>query len=181
VRGFWSGELDYFAFYESFGLSIEQGLTAAWYEGAAMCGILPEELTIDEMKQLRFRIAEQMNYLAPFAEAIEAGSKANKGKLTPLFNRAQLWINRYSDVKNEAKVSACKDQKLKWVLGLTEKHCRTCAALNNKVKRASFWKKLGVRPQNAPNPKLECEGWLCDCDLVPTDEPVTRGVMPSLP
>lgn len=163
------------------GRAIERGITSAWYEGAAQCGILPEELTIDEIKMMRFRISEQMNHLNSFAEAIESGSKENKGKLTPLMQRAQLWVNRFNSVVNEARVMACKDQKLKWVLGATEKHCRTCAALNGKVKRASFWKKLGVRPQNAPNPMLECEGWLCDCSLVPTDDPISRGAMPSLP
>ena len=181
VRGFWNSELDFFTFFESFSISIERGLTAAWYEGAAQCGIEPDEMTIDEMKLLRFKISEQMNYLNRFAEVIEAGSKENGGKLTPLMKRAQLWVNRYNDVRNEARVSACKDSKLKWILGLTEQHCRTCFALNGKVKRASFWKILGVRPQNAPNHLLECEGWLCDCELSPTDEPVTRGAMPSLP
>ena len=112
---------------------------------------------------------------------VKDGSKENKGKLTPLLQRAQLWVNRYNDVKSEAQILACKDQKLRWDLGLTEKHCRTCYALNGKVKRASFWKKLGVRPQNAPNYLLECEGWKCDCGMVVTDEPLSRGAMPSLP
>lgn len=181
VRGFWSGAYDYYRFFEEMGRAIDRGLTSAWYSGAAECGILPEELTVDEIKIMRFRVSEQMNYLNQFAETIETNSKANKGKLTPLMKRAQLWINQYNSVMNEAKVLACKDQKLKWVLGMTEQHCRTCSSLDGKVKRASFWQKLGVRPQNAPNHLLECQGWNCDCSLVQTDEPVSRGAMPSLP
>ena len=181
VRGLWTGVYDFFRFYEEMGRAIERGITSAWYDGAAQCGVLPEELTIDEMKVLRYRISQQTNYLNRFAEVIEAGSKENGGKLTPLMQRAQLWVNRYSDVKNEAQILACGDQKLRWDLGATEQHCRTCYALNGKVKRASFWKKLGVRPQNAPNALLECGGWKCDCDLVVTDEPISRGAMPALP
>lgn len=181
VRGYWTGVLDGVSFFESFLLTIERGFTSAWYEGAAQCGILPEELTIDEVKALRFKIAQQTAYINRFADAIEVGSKENKGKLTPLLQRAQLWVNRYNDVMNEAQVMACKDQKLRWDLGATEQHCRTCYALNGKVKRASFWKTLGVRPQNAPNLLLECEGWRCDCSFNPTDEPLSRGAMPSLP
>jgi hypothetical protein len=189
VRGYWTGAIDGFAFFESFlvtierGLTaaIERGLTAAWYDGAAACGILPEELTVAETKELRFRIAQQTNFINGFAEDIERGSKANGGKLTPLMQRVQLWVNRWNDVRNEAQVMACKDQKLMWELGATEKHCKTCFALNGKVKRASFWKSLGVRPQNAPNPLLECEGWKCDCRFIQTDEPLSRGAMPSLP
>lgn len=181
VRGFWTGAIDYVAFFESFMFAIDRGLTAAWYDGAAQCGILPEELSVEEIKVLRFRIAQQANHINRLAEAIEQGSKANKGKLTPLMKRVLLWVNRYNDVKSEATMMACKDQKLMWELGATEVHCRTCFALNGKVKRASFWKKFGVRPQNAPNSLLECEGWRCDCRFVPTDLPLSRGAMPSLP
>lgn len=181
VRGYWSGALDYVMFYETFSITLEQGLTSAWYAGAAMCGILPEELSVEEVSELRYRIAEQSQHINRFAEAIERGSKANKGKLTPLLQRVQLWVNRYNDVKNEAQVMACKDQKLVWRLGATERHCRTCSALDGKVKRASFWRKIGVRPQNAPNNLLECGGWKCDCSFNPTDLPLSRGALPALP
>lgn len=181
VRGFWSGNLDYFGFYDAMYATIDRGLTLAYHEGAQQCGILPSELTIDEIRDLRFNILEQINYLAGFADDIELNSKKNGGKLTPLLTRAQLWVNRYNSVRNQAQVSACKDQKLMWELGATEQHCRTCFALNGKVKRASVWKRAGVRPQNAPNPLLECEGWKCDCRYIVTDSPITPGPLPSLP
>jgi hypothetical protein len=161
--------------------TIERGLTLAYHEGAQQCGIATDELTIDEIKDLRFNVLEQVNYLAGFADDIELNSKKNGGKLAPLLTRAQLWVNRYNSVRNQAQVSACKDKKLMWQLGATEQHCRTCFALNGKVKRASVWKRAGVRPQNAPNPLLECEGWKCDCSYVTTDLPITRGPLPSLP
>ena len=71
----------------------------------------------------------------------------------------ELWVNRYRDVRNQAKVLACKDEKFVWRLGATENHCSTCPRLDGKVKRGSQWEKSGIRPQNPPNTELECGGW----------------------
>jgi hypothetical protein len=181
VRGLWSGTFDVPQFFSAMHTAISRGFTLAWYDGAEECGISPEELSIDEIRELNFRIDRENLFVVNFANAIVIGSKANGGKLTPLFTRANLWINRYDDIKNHARVLACKDKKLIWELGATEEHCRTCNALHGKVKRASIWLTAGVRPQNAPNDLLECEGWNCRCTLTPTDLPMSRGRLPSLP
>ena len=73
-----------------------------------------------------------------------------------------------------------KDPKLRWVLGPTKTHCRTCSKLSGKVKRASWWRD-NVMPQQPPNESLECQGWKCGCVLEPTDEPLSRGRMPNVP
>ena len=59
-------------------------------------------------------------------------------------------------------------------------NCRTCLALDGKVKRASFWDTTGVHPQ-ATNGTLECNGYNCGCELIPTDEPLSRGPLPNVP
>jgi hypothetical protein len=181
VRGFWSGALDYDQFWEVMDSAINAGLTSAWYEGARECGIEPSELTPDEKAELRRRQIGELTHVGNFAAEVDAGSKANGGKLAPLFQRAEAWILRARDVMNQARVMACGDQKLMWELGITEKHCRSCAALNGKVKRASYWQQMGVRPQNPPNYLLACGGWLCDCRLVPTSAPLSKGPLPRLP
>ena len=173
----WTGAINYFMFYETFSITLEQGLTAAWYEGSAMCGILPEEMSLEEAMTLRYKIAEQRQYINGFADAIEAGSKENKGKLTPLLQRAQLWANRYNDVRNEAKLMACRDQKLRWDLGSTIQHCSDCLSYSGRVYRASTWRRHDIRPQH---PGLECQGFKCGCQFVPTDELATRGRPPLM-
>lgn len=89
-----------------------------------------------------------------------------------LLARAPLWANRYSEAYNRAVglILAETGGRLKWVLGETEEHCASCAALNGIVALASEWEVLGVRPQGAPNGKLECGGWQCDCSLESTDQ-----------
>ncbi len=159
VRGLWTGVLDRGQFRQSMFNTIETGIIDAWNEGAKECGIAPDELSEDELNTRDERIAQERSHVSEFGQAIQDGSRSNGGKLTPLFKRLDLWTNRYRDVTNEAKVMACKDEKLVWILGPTEKHCKTCPRLNGKVKRGSFWRNAGIRPQNPPNGLLECGGW----------------------
>lgn len=179
VRGLWTGAIDRGQFLEIMGLAIDQGLAAAFAEGAKECGITPDEYTDRELQALREAQSQEEMQVLPFAEDIMANSKANKGRLGPLFQRAEMWILRYKDLVNRGRTFACSDGKFRWDLGPTE-HCRTCSALAGQVRRGSFWRER-VLPQNAPNHLLECKGYRCQCTLEPTEEPVSRGRLPNLP
>jgi len=147
-------------------------------------GVQPSELTPEERLAMQSAIYSEINELDGFAVLIEQGSKANGGKLAPLLQRAELWAGRYDDVVNRAKLMAGKDQKLQWTINYTrvvKVNCPSCLKLSGKIKRASYWQREDVHPQQPPNPKLECEGWQCGCGLVPTDEPCTPGPLPKLP
>lgn len=180
VYGLWAGHLDRFTFVDSMVRSIDRSIRRAWFAGAAQCGIQPAELTVAEMDSMREMINSQFGYLVSFADSIEANSRGN-GLLKGHYARAQLWINRYNEATSKARMMACADGKLVWRLGATEQHCRTCNALDGQVRRTSVWNASGVKPQSAPNPLLECEGWNCGCSLTPTDLPISRGRLPSLP
>jgi hypothetical protein len=144
-------------------------------------GLNPADITPQEQIALDARINDEFRHILPFGRDIEAGSKANKGKLRPLMNRAQAWTLRARDVSNQAKTMAQNDPKLMWVWDPAKEHCTSCERLNGKVKRASFWEASGVRPQNPDNPFLECRGWKCGCTFVVTDRPLSRGPLPRLP
>lgn len=178
VRGLWMGAMDYDQFFQAMESAIRLGIPQAWYEGARECGVTPAELTPEERLAMQSVIWDEYNYINGFALAIEAGSKANGGKLGPLMNRADLWVNRYKDIVNRAKTMACGDKKLTWVFGKTEEHCSSCLKLVGKTKRASQWEQAGIRPQM---PTLECGGWRCDCSLQPTDAPMSMGPLPRIP
>lgn len=184
VRGLWTGRLDYEQFFANMMGAIRRGFTQAWYEGAKECGIAPNELKPEERLALEAAINSEMQYIDGLGAYVVANSKANKGKLGRCFTRTKAWINRYNSLKNQAKLSACGDRKLKWVLHgahFTEDPCRSCRVLDGKVKRASYWQAQGVQPQNAPNDKLICQGFQCGCAFFVTDEPLSRGPLPRLP
>lgn len=178
VRGLWSGVITFEQAFESMLATIRTGLTQAWESGAKEAGIKPSELTEQEIAALNERIFEENNRLSPFLESIEAANRENDGSLTTHYNRAELWVNRWLDIQNEAKTMASSDPKLEWVLGRTEQHCRSCLRLNGKVKRASYWQQVEIRPQSPPNSALSCEGWRCDCRLLVTDRAISKGPLP---
>jgi len=177
VRGLWSGAISASQFNSVMKADIDRNLTKAWDEGAKECGVKPDEYTDAEHLALAEGILKEQGFVEGFAADVQANSKANKGKLTPLFGRLEMWVNRYNDFKNQAKAMVCKDAKLEWIYGDT-RHCSTCLALHGKVKRASQWQASGILPQQPPNDMLECGGWRCQCHLEPTDKPVSKGPLP---
>ncbi|MHA1942365.1 MAG: hypothetical protein ACW97P_11700, partial [Candidatus Hodarchaeales archaeon] len=121
----------------------------------------------------------EQNELAPdFLRVVNEQSKKNGGKLQPLLQRLEMWINQYSSAKQQSEAMACADEKRVWRIGRTE-HCRTCLALNGQVRRMSFWLN-NVLPRNAPNEKLICKGFNCQCELLKTNKPLSRGRLPGL-
>lgn len=103
-------------------------------------------------------------------------ARVDKTPLEPLLQRAKLWANRYNESYNNGVhlIELQMGGKEVWRLGRTEKHCPDCEKLNGIVAYASEWEASGYEPQNAPNSKLKCGGWNCDCSKDPTTERVTR-------
>ena len=132
---------------------------------------LPDYLS----ESLEDMILGQYDYVDSFYRSI-IDARVDGTPIAPLLQRAELWAQRWTEAYNEAmRLMAIENgQKLVWNLGLTEEHCPECAALNGIVARASEWDTLNIRPQNAPNDKLTCGGWRCDCSLEITDQRRTR-------
>jgi hypothetical protein len=182
VRALWKGLIDADQFYDWMSSAIWRGLTSAWYAGAEECNIQPTELSPAERSALQLVVAEEINHIGDFAASIIGFSKERGGKLANHLNRAKMWTVRWQDVHTRARIMACGDKKLKWVLGPTKEHCVSCdVKLNGKVKRASYWASVGVMPQAPVNPKLECKGFRCLCTMVETTDRATPGPLPSLP
>lgn len=170
VRGLWSGALSRSQFNSSLSTVIKGELTTAWSEGAAECQVQADELTEDEIKARDAFIKEQQSYVSGFGGDIREVDKLSKGKLQPLFERAEMWVNRWNDAKNQGKLLACGNKKMTWLIGPTESHCRDCSKYNGKTYRASAWG--DIRPQS---PNLACHGYRCLCSFQVTDKRASRG------
>lgn len=184
VRALWSGALDYDQAFALMLDTVRIGLTSAYHEGASECGVQPSELTPTERIGLARIIADEQSHIAGFLDYVQAHNKASGDKLAPMLGRAEAWGLRYYDVYTRARLIACADRKLEWMINhvrVVKENCDSCLRLNGKVKRASYWKQHEVQPQNPPNPKLKCGGWKCGCGLVETDKPLSRGPLPRLP
>ena len=178
ARGLWSGVFTVDQFEDEMRIAINRFLNHAFDEGAEVFGVTPDEYTKEEFKAIGDIIKNEVSRISNLADFIVENSKENEGKLSKVFDRINLWVNRFNDMVDLAKVMVGKDQKLEWILGSTKSHCKTCLALAGKVKRASYWEKIGLRPKNPPNDKLECGGWECQCRLEPTKKPLSKGTLP---
>ncbi len=170
---FFRGETDAFQFIDDYVYSIGNQLGKAWREGARDVGVDPRDFADEDLAKLDAIIASEHEYILGLATDIEnariAGYTLDEFR-TGFYSRVDLWVNRYNETVNAARIWFGGRQKLEWVLGATEKHCLTCSKLNGMVAYASEWQASGFQPQAAPNTMLECGGWRCDCELKPTDK-----------
>jgi len=180
VRGLWNGAMDEVGFFNAFRSAIDREFENAWKQGMADVGLDFADITPEERNALDQMKVDERQYIFGFADDIIANSKANGGKLAPLLDRVEKWVKRYTNLRNQAKQMAQNDPLLEWVLHAQES-CTSCASLSGKKRRASSWRKSGVRPQH---PALECMCGaggvdVCKCELRPAEGHATRGRLPN--
>lgn len=133
-------------------------------------GGVEDEPDADEMEWIESYIAEQRGFVREIADEIYREG----GGFDPLA-RAPMWFNKsIYPAYEQGLFSASANATLEWVYGDAE-HCHSCTALNGQVRRTKVWQKT-VLPKSD---ELECKGFNCKCNLVPTDRPVTRGRLPK--
>jgi len=181
ANDFWSGKITQTVFVLKMFRFVRKGFEGAFELGMKSIGILPDEILIADRLQFQNWLTDELLYVMPLSNYILNNQQKNFGKWSLIKNRMKLWGKRYLDILNKSRTLGGFDIKLQWNLGATEKSCKSCLKLNGKVKRASYWAENNIYPQNPPNDKLECGGWNCDCELLPTDKKLTSGRMPNLP
>ena len=158
--------------------TIDRGIRAAW-RWLEKAGILEDEMTIDEVGARNDFILTQYDHLHSFAAAISEGKKG-QGRLDEFLSRSDLWIRAFDSAVTQAFAMAAGNKKLRWTLGEAE-HCRSCLKLDGKIKRANYWTERGILPRVQGAGYLECHGYRCQCDLIETEEPLSKGPLPGLP
>lgn len=186
VRGLYEGYFDEYQFWDAMSATIRLGLTRAWERGANEMGIQYNELSQEELGRLNMCIQYEHQWIPGLMDAVIERREARRAgdesaSITALFQRLEIWAGRYEGVRAEARAMAGADQKLVWDRGATKDACRSCLALANKVKRASWWHSTGILPRVHGAYYLACKGFFCLCQLLPTDAPLSRGRMPNLP
>jgi hypothetical protein len=175
VRDLYRGDIEEGDFVTQMSELIDSQLTRAWHEGMRENELDPiEEMEPEWQEILDGIILSEYDYVDGFASDIVA-ARDEQLDWDPLLSRADMWANRYNDVVNQA-IIATKEQKLLWVYGDTD-HCDTCLALNGIVAWASEWEESGVKPQGN---MLQCGGWNCQCEIIPTGNRHTRGALDAI-
>ena len=174
-RLFYGGDIGNFL--ATFARVIDQQLTEAWNSGAAEIGVLPEEMTNDDINILKAIIFNEFPFIQRLGMDI-ANSRAQGMKDADFESyygaRTDLWANRYTETLNRARMHFGSRTRLEWVEGGTFDKCEICLGLNGVVAFGYEWEIARFHPQMPPNPLLVCHGWKCQCQLVPTNKRRTR-------
>lgn len=179
VLDFYRADMEAGEFIEDMIRLIEGQFERAWNEGMRNVGLDPAKDQKPEWDEvLQGEISAELDHVLDFAQAIEDARMTGQS-VAPLQARVDLWVNRYNEIVNLAMRTCEPQMNFVWRLGATEEHCSTCAALDGVIASGEDWDKSGFHPQGAPNEKLECGGWRCDCSLEPTDEKATEGGIPG--
>lgn len=145
---------------------IQGQLTQAWLTALGEAGL---NMTPEMQAELDGYILNEYTFVDGYYRDILNAGLLNL-PIDPLIQRARIWANRWNDIYNAAKlyIASQYGDRMVWVYGDTD-HCTTCEQLNGIVAFAREWEQLNIRPQNPPNPLLECGGWRCQCRLEVTD------------
>lgn len=185
-------KIDEAGFKEQFNLLVSKYLfdaySAAWRD-AGNVGQMPIEM----LNAYNTAVATQKGFIDKYYQDIVT-ARSSGGSLQALLSRADLWATRYIQERNAAigiiaalmlvisrpladitQIFPAEDEDINmvWREGDTVEKCTECLALDGIVAPASLWRELRVTPQAAPNEKISCGGWRCQCTLEITDKPVT--------
>jgi hypothetical protein len=176
MRGVMDGQLSIPAAVQSTDSTVRRSLYRAAMEGIKKAGLLEGDLTPAELTKIQNTIFNEQDYVVGLVEfAAEMGRKENPS-YSEVFNRVDMWANRYDMVVDMFYTMASKNKKFAWKIGKTLESCVDCLAYNGRVYRGSIWDKYDIRPKMWD---LTCRGGHCDCGLEETDEPVSRGFPPK--
>lgn len=179
VRGLYNDTINVNEFTAQMNQLIINQLYAAWNQGMRENGLDPEkDMTRAHYDLVKEIVDNERSFVRNYATDIVA-ARANE-TFDGIRTRAEAWAGRYQDVKDRAIVTTAKPGKRgKWVVGNTE-HCETCLALNNVVATMEDWQTLQERGIYPKSPNLACHGDHCQCEIIPTDDDLTKGGIPNV-
>lgn len=119
----WQKQMSQDDFVDTMTQLISVAFDQAWKDGAAMCGVKPDEYSDEEKAALEKRVAQEASFLPAFAQAIVDVRDEEGLKVNVMWPRADGWALRYGQVKTMGQTMACADEKTKWVYGDTIRHC----------------------------------------------------------
>lgn len=175
IRGLYREQLTLFEFVDNMVSVVERNLIMAWNDGARDCGLKPDEFDRGEILVRDNYITNQFRYILGLGRSVQ--QDRNRVRIGESLARAEMWANRWFDIRALASQTVCADIKMLWQWDPAKEHCCDCRAMNGRVYRNSTWRRYGIRPGSA---NLACFGGHCGCKLKPTDLPITPGRPPML-
>jgi HK97 family phage portal protein len=137
----------------------------AFRDGMNEVGYDPESFGPEELEAFREWQARQSEFVTGIADEIykEGGLLGGAERAAA---RARMWgLVSLESAREAGILIAAPNQRMEWVLGQTEEHCKDCIRLNGQVHTMKEWVEAGWTPTSG---KTECKSFNCQCKLVPT-------------
>ena len=168
TRSLYGGSLSRDDFIDKMVNLLEGQLTRAWNAGMRENGL---DVIQDMNAEWRFKltniITDEFDYVERLANDVLRAA-ADGVEVAGFRGRVDLWVNRYNEVQNTARVeTAAQSEMFEWVFGPTVEHCGDCATFAGQRRTAADWLAGGKMPQSRA---LECGGWNCLCELVKVEQ-----------
>jgi len=175
-RGLWNDSITIGQFMSGMEDMIEREFNNAFTLGVHKGGLTVSDLTPEEKGEIDTLIENEIVHIDDLAHFIYRNRKG-VGKLDAIRSRVDMWVARYSRAKEVGYLIAKRAEPLLWQYDPRKDHCRSCAALNGQVRRAEYWRKVGIEPNSD---RLECYGIWCGCRFLEPAEnaPLSRGRLP---
>ncbi len=130
-------------------------------------GELP--LDDDTATWARGQLDAQLSFVDGLFESLrELRKEDDVNAAAEALGRANGYASALDGYYNEALLRGSKNQTVTWVLGSTEKHCKTCAGLDGQRHRISWFIDRDYIPRKN-GAAMECRGYNCDCRMVDKD------------
>lgn len=177
-RGLWNDSVSIGQFQTGMERTIDREFRNAFVEGVQRGGIAVADLEEDERAELDSLIEREKQFIDQLSFYIYDKRKG-VGKLNSVRRRVDRWVARYMEVREKGYLIAKGAEPLMWKVDVRKEHCRSCAALNGQIRRASYWRKSEISPQSS---RLECFGVWCGCSYVdpPEGSRISRGRLPRV-
>jgi HK97 family phage portal protein len=162
IDGALNGALDRRTFTSRLRSTIARFAKSAYREGLITGGVESGELSEDDNQIIITFIREQQAHAKNLAEQIYSDN------ITELQagQKSTIWYSKSIEPAfQKGLLSADANGMYEWQLGNTEEHCRDCLRLDGQRHRLKDWSKSGWLPRSD---RLECNGFYCDCVLIPT-------------
>jgi len=168
TRSLYGGSLSRDDFIDKMVNLLEGQLTRAWNAGMRENGL---DVIQDMNAEWRFKltniITDEFDYVERLADDVLRAA-ADGVEVAGFRGRVDLWVNRYNEVQNTARVETANYYDLfEWVLGSTKASCTDCQRFAGRRYTAERWLQMGYMPQSR---KLECVVWNCLCELVKVEQ-----------
>jgi hypothetical protein len=158
-------------------ITLDRYCRQAFVDGFMDGGVYGYEPEDGDEQWIFGHVDKQASFIENFASKLYADDALTDSEIN---EKPDLWFNgSVLPAYNEGLMRASKDGAGKWFMGASEKHCGDCPRMDGKVYRFSTFRKV-LGGELPPCNATQCTALGCNCEVVPSREPLTKGRPPMM-